>query len=178
MEGTQNHMYAKTPPTPRSNEWFVHFESRGRAALSNWMTRSFKAGRQGGCVGIIIGVTISIIYISWIWIYKHYHQYNFQTVGTCMKHLSCGCCITKRFTEQRKDEIESCQKRRQSDWPLLERRALAEMPLVPIPIGWWMPVPSTTPASPGCFRSSVRVLQGEIEFCFSLWFCFGLQSKG
>lgn len=44
---------------------------------------------------------------------------------------------------------------------MLERRALAEMPLVPIPIGWWAPVPSTTPASPGCFSSSVRVLEEE-----------------
>lgn len=45
------------------------------------------------------------------------------------------------------------------DWPLLERRALAEMPLVPMPMGWWAPVPSTTPASPGCFNSSVSVLE-------------------
>lgn len=44
------------------------------------------------------------------------------------------------------------------DWPLLERSDLAEMPLVPI--GWWTPVPSTIPASPGCFISSVRVLEG------------------
>lgn len=45
------------------------------------------------------------------------------------------------------------------DWPLLERSALAEMPLVPI--GWWTPVPSSIPASPGCFRSSVRVLEEQ-----------------
>jgi len=43
--------------------------------------------------------------------------------------------------------------------PLLERSVLAVMPFVPI--GWWTPVPSTTPASPGCFRSSVRVLKGR-----------------
>lgn len=51
-----------------------------------------------------------------------------------------------------------CSDSLMKDWPLLERSALAEMPLVPI--GWWTPGPSTTPASPGCFRSSVRVLEG------------------
>lgn len=48
------------------------------------------------------------------------------------------------------------------DLPLLERSVLAEMPFVPI--GWWTPVPSTTPASPGCFKSSVRVLEEEAKY--------------
>lgn len=43
-------------------------------------------------------------------------------------------------------------------WPLLERKARTEMPLVPI--GWWIPTPSSAPASPGCFSSSVKALWG------------------
>lgn len=42
-----------------------------------------------------------------------------------------------------------------ANWPLLERNALAEIPLAPM--GWW--TPSTAPVSPGCLSSSVSVLR-------------------
>ncbi|KAJ7992581.1 hypothetical protein DPEC_G00280180 [Dallia pectoralis] len=45
--------------------------------------------------------------------------------------------------------------------PLLLRGALPEIPLVPM--GWWPPVPSTPPTSPGCFNNSVNVLRGKDE---------------